>query len=461
MKKIVLLWPINMYYSPNLSLLYQGKFLKEKGYDANIVFSNLLFSDDNTSLPKEAEENPEKALEKIIKTVEKIDPEILYIGSWREHSPFVHKFCKKFKRINPNVIIINGGHNPTFVPEKVLKLTKEIDYLISGEGEYTLPTLIDSIKHNKNINHVNGIIYLDKKGKIKKTENSKEKKDIDNLPIIDYEDVLGKIPSRIDMRTSRGCLMDCHFCNLQKMWPKPVRYHSNDYVIKQMKHLENLYGLDYVHFIDEMFLCKIDRADKLTGEIQNNFPGIKWGGMIRNEFVNEKLINSLTKNGFSNAAVGIESNNPKVLKFLNKTPNISNYISKINNTINILKEKLDTLEVGLISGTPVENSRDIIDLVDFIKNIKEKKGNLDVLKIALGKLNVYPGTKLWKDYESGKFKLRKDLRRYSKYENYFEREIEKEIWTAPRFYTIENKNFRTWDEYFRFLKLVFDESIAE
>jgi len=452
MINVTCVWPLNHYYSPTLSLLYTAKVIKDQGYETSVIYSNLLFNRDNMSLPVEAAESPEHALQKIIRGVEKTHPESVFLGSWREHAPFVDKFSRQFKERNPDVILINGGHNPTFIPEKVLEQTPEIDYLIRGEPEMVLPKLLKQLK-GKNLNKVPGISY--KKGKHYHHTALSVVKDIDNLPYIDYEDVIGNKPARFDLRTSRGCIMKCNFCNLYKMWPRPVRFHSNKYIIQQIKHLEDLYDFDYVHFIDEMYLCKVQRARTLAREIHQTFPELKWGGMIRNEFVTEKNIDILTSSGFCNAAVGVESNNPRVLKYLNKTLDTGSYIGKISGTLDIMKNRLDVLEVGLITATPVETARDIIDLIDFIKKIKASKGKLETLRIALGKLIVYPGTRLWEDLENGKIHMTKDRGTPNKYESYLSKDLDS-VWATPWKYTIDNPHIETREDYDNLLRLAYN-----
>lgn len=452
MKNIVLVWPFNHCYSPSLSLLYQAKILKQEGYDVNVIYSNLLFSHNNLSLPEEVKENPEQCFKEVILQVEKLEPDFVYLGSWREHAPFVDRFSKELKRRNPNLILINGGHNPTFVPEEVLTLTPEIDYLIRGEPEYVLKDLVKALSFGRSPANVKGISFR-KQNQLCHTEQKSIDK-LDKLPLIDFAELIGKFPSRIDIRTSRGCIMNCRFCNLYKMWPKPVRYHSTKYVIRQLKRLQKKYPSDYVHFIDEMFLCKLARAKTLVQNIKKEFPWLKWGAMIRNEFVTDKTISYLAKNGFCNTAVGIESINEKVLNFLNKTLNTHGYVSKINDTVKILKEKLEMLEIGLITGTPVENEKDIIDLINFVKTAKQDKGNLDVLRIALGRLVLYPGTQFW--YDRKRFKMIKDEMNYNKYQTFFEKNYDNIFWAVPWNYLVKNNNFNNHQDYQNLLRMAFE-----
>ena len=444
MKNITLVWPFNAYYSPSLSLLYQAKILEQKGFDVSVVFSNLLFSNDNLWLPKEVNENPKMALDKVIRTVEKQEPDAVFLGSWREHIPFVAEFSKNFKSRNPKIPLIVGGHTPTFIPEDVLSLMPGIDFIIRGEAEYVLPGLINSLnKPDK----VRGISY-NNNGKIIHTSNQELIKELDKLPLIDFENVIGNKPQRVELRSSRGCIGQCSFCSLHKMWPKPIRFHSVGYVMRQIKHLKELYDFDYLHFIDEMFLSNPNHARKLALGIKQNFPRLKWGAMLRSDLVTKEAVEEMAKSGFCNTVIGVESVVPKVLEYLNKTNNPSKYIKQVPKSIKIIASFVDTLEIGMITATPVETKQDLIKMEEFIKSVKQEyEEKLDVLRIALGKLVLYPGTKLWEDYKQWKVKIFKEQKPYIGFEGFFYKNYSNIVWAVPWEYTIENPNFENNEKY--------------
>ncbi len=454
--KITLVWPLNTSYAPSLSLLYQAKIL-EKEFDVDVVYTNLLFSNDLLSTPKEFEENPKSALKHVIKTVESTKPNFVFVGSWREHIPFVARFCDGFKSRNPNTTLIVGGHTPTFLPDEILGAIPSVDYIVRGEAEYSLLELVKTILSKKKLNEIPGLSFKDESGNIVHTGGVGRVHKLDELPYIDFENIKGhKIPARIDLRTQRGCWGVCSFCSLPNLFGMQ-RYHSLEYVINQIKHLENLYDFDYFHLLDENFLSNITRSKKIACEISTQFPDLEWGGMFRADVVSENVIKELSSNNFIRAAVGIESNNAKVLKYLGKTSMIEQYINRLPKIIEILSENLRFLEFGMIMGTPVENKEDLEDLLKFIKTMKSNKpSTLEALNIALGRLIVYPGTKLYTDYSLDRLELFKPS---GPYENSLEEEIVSKyddfVWAVPWRYFIRNRNFNTIEEHMNALKNVF------
>ncbi|MFP4400778.1 MAG: B12-binding domain-containing radical SAM protein [Candidatus Woesearchaeota archaeon] len=458
MKKIVFLWPFNVSYSTSVWFLELSKYIKRSGYDIKVIYSNLLFSDDNMSLPKDAAKEPKRSFENVVDNVKKHDPEIIFIGSQDNQNPhmsFIRKFCKRYKNIKSKTKLIIGGFIPTFLPEKTLSFT-DADFVLKGDYKTILSKLINAIAYGNEIENIKGISFFKDEKYIFTGEPDKIDK-AEKPEFIDYDDVLGNTPSRIDIRTSKGCLMNCGFCNLHEFWEKPVKYYSEEHVIKQIEHLKKRHDFNYIHIIDEMFLNKIKRAEVLSEKIHKKFPKLKWGAMIRNEFVSDDSIKTLARNGFSNTAVGIESNNPKILKFLNKSPNISNYISRIDYTLDILSKNIDVLEIGLIIGTPVESSNDIIDQIDLMKKIRAKKRELKTLRIALGKLRVDVGSGLWKKYQDKEISLIKENNFKSDFHKFFESDTIDLVWPALHNYSIKNNNFESQRDHEDLMNLAFRE----
>jgi len=72
------------------------------------------------------------------KRIESFDPDIILTSGFTCNAYSCARTCEIAKKINENIITIAGGIHFSFVPEESLINFPEIDYIISGEGEYTL-----------------------------------------------------------------------------------------------------------------------------------------------------------------------------------------------------------------------------------------------------------------------------------------------------------------------------------
>ena len=125
------------------------------------------------------------------------------------------------------------------------------DMAILGEGEQTTSELInqynqDKFKNKEFLKKINGILFRNN-NKIIKTKPREFIKDLDQIPFPARELLNMKFynqaritPKRElktigSMMTSRGCPFNCSFCSTSLFWKYSVRFHSPEYVIKEIK----------------------------------------------------------------------------------------------------------------------------------------------------------------------------------------------------------------------------------
>lgn len=110
------------------------------------------------------------------------------------------------KEINSSVIVIGGGPHPTLYPKQTIADT-EFDYLIRGNGEELILSLIESISKKKKI--PKGITFGDT---ISEINNSAT---FHVPPIISWHkhSEIHQYAS-LPLETSRGCMSVCRFCSI-------------------------------------------------------------------------------------------------------------------------------------------------------------------------------------------------------------------------------------------------------
>ena len=73
------------------------------------------------------------------------------------------KTAEFIKKNNEHTVTVFGGTHPTFFPEQTLA-EPSVDFIILGEGEVVLPTVLKKIESGETLQGMNGIGYK-KKGK--------------------------------------------------------------------------------------------------------------------------------------------------------------------------------------------------------------------------------------------------------------------------------------------------------
>lgn len=450
--RITLFWPlypiiIGSYpQTPSIGMQYLSKILSVNGFEVTVIDCDMVLSRD------EIRNFSDRTIEKLIKMIENTNPDILAVGSYTVAMPIVAELTRAFKVKNPDIPIILGGTNPTFLPEETLKLLPHVNYLVRGEGEYTLLELVQKLTANKSVNKVKGISYRNNR-KIVHTPNRSQIRNLNDLPLIDLEHFIIKNKFTYSFMWNRGCICDCSFCNVKAMWGDS-RSFSPRYIVNLIKHILDLYpNVNFAFNTDNLF-SNMFWVKKVAELIHKELPDFKWGGSGTVLPITEELINFLKIRGLSGLFIGVESIIPQSLIFFNKTRNPSFYIKKVYEVLEIIEKSNVWADLGFIGGAPNESKQDLLRLKEFIIKINDEYINI---RGDWQHLILFPGTKLWYHYLDKKFKIQKiplEIRDswipkiIQKYDNF--------VWLSPYSYIIENNNLSINELIDIFLKCIND-----
>jgi len=217
--------------------------------------------------------------------------------------------------------VVMGGPHVTALPEEAIQYS---DYVIVGEGEKSLPLLVQALQGMENMETVPGL-YWKLDGIVQKNLPNTFIEDLDANPapdwsLIDYGDLrLGGNPKKITIpvQTSRGCPYDCSFCSVTKVFGKKYRYRSTESIIQELE----LYDAKkhILFFVDDNFTASRKRSiELLDAMIEHDFKFI-WSTQVRVEIARDpELLHKMFKAGCRYLYIGFESVNPESLIEMNK-----------------------------------------------------------------------------------------------------------------------------------------------
>ncbi len=303
------------------------------------------------------------------------------------------KTLEEIKKRNSDIITIIGGLHATFLDSLLLKNYNFVDIVVRGEGEETLYELIKAIKNKKKINKILGISFREK-GKIKINPPRCFMENIENLPLPAYDLFpMKEYPLPPDVKnvkqttlvtTSRGCPMGCKFCETTLAWGRKVRSTSAEKLFKQVKELNQEYGIDYIRFADDLFTLKKEKVIKFCELVIKNKLPIKFRIQARVDTVDEEMLKILKKAGCDLIEYGAESGSDKVLRAIGK--NIT--IEKIKKASEMTKKAEIELKFFLIVGSLEEEAEDTWKTFELIRETKPDW-------IGINALTIYPGTTVY------------------------------------------------------------------
>ncbi len=374
--KILLVGINSRYTHTNLALRYMRESLLKKGFKVDL---------------KEYTINNE--VDYIIGDVDYSEYKYVCFSTYIWNINETEKICEVIKKSKKEITTIFGGPEVTYNKKEYLNRYSYVDYIIKGEGEEVLPSLINAIENNKNLEDIKGIMYR-QNGKTFETPGINKIHNLKNIPF-PYETEYSRENKKdffknkyIYYETTRGCPFSCGFC-----------LSSRDTGIRALpierikKDLDKIYELKplIIKFVDRTFNYDWKRSKAIMEYIVSKNIAIKVHYEITADIINLEFLEflkTLPKSIFQ-FEIGLQSTNEYTLKEIQRKMDLENIkfvVKELNKTKNI------HLHIDLIAGLPKE------DYKSFISSFNEAY-DLGAEKLQLGFLKVLKGTPVHKRKE--------------------------------------------------------------
>lgn len=253
------------------------------------------------------------------------NPDIVGFSLTTNQRKYLEKYSHAIYCKN-KVLQIAGGVHATVDPSDVLNVDS-IQGVCIGEGEQTLPNLLERLDSSGSILDVAGFWWRTKTGAIKNNPIPPLEVDLSKFPYPDYSifdvDRINEANSGwMAMIVTRGCPYNCSYCCnhvLRSIYPNQkdyVRVPPVDYALGIVKNnLWHYPGVKGIIFIDDLLVMHKawfkEFAERYKREV-----GLPFTCNLRVEYVTEDICLALKKSGCILAQLGIESGNEWLRKYL-------------------------------------------------------------------------------------------------------------------------------------------------
>lgn len=289
------------------------------------------------------------------------------------------EICKEIKE-NLDCKVILGGPEVAYRPQDVLGKYDYIDFVLSGEGEWNFPLLLDNIDDNLNI--VDGLTYR----KNKKIITNPEKEYTDTPPSPYSEEFYKNLKGRIAyIETSRGCPYRCAFCLSGRC--SKLRFFDLEQVKKDIINLANS-GTQTLKFVDRTFNANSKRANEILTFIKDNYgtkipENICFHFEIAGDILTEETIEILSEmpKGAVQLEIGMQSFNEDTLKAINRKTNTEKLIQNIKK---LLQTGNMHIHIDLIAGLTGEDLESFKRSFNIGYSLKAHMLQMGFLKLLYG-----------------------------------------------------------------------------
>ena len=358
--------------------------------------------------------------------IEKINPNtfifgisLMFSAEWFAHRSLIESIKKKY----PKVIIIAGGEHATAIPEYTLRDCPSIDYIIKGEGEFSMLEFSYNMYNDKGVNKIPGICYIDKDNNYIDNGVSKRIEHIDTLPrpawhLLKPENYFtnsftiglakGKLKN-MPILATRGCPYQCTFCSSPTMWTTRYIMRDPKDIVDEIEWLVKKYDANDFEFFDLTAIIKKSWMLDFCKELKERKIGnITWQLPVgtRSEALDQETLQAIYDSGCAYICYAPESGSEKSLNMIKKRVKLDRLIESIKAAVKIGH----TVKLNFIIGFPHETLADCLKSVFFGIYCSLRFGIYDV---NYAMFSPYPSSELFEKLKKEK-KLKVD-------DNYFKK----------------------------------------
>jgi radical SAM PhpK family P-methyltransferase len=336
---------------PNLGVAYLASFLRQRGYQVEVVN---FFNKGRARLADLLENAAPKAV--AITTT-------LYV----EHSP-ICEIVRFVREHNPDTRIIAGGPHVFNVcstqhvqsQDFLFQIIGADVYIFDSQGELTLSRVLEQLGGTGDLSRIPNLVYTTDRRTFSRTERQIETNDM-NANVVDWRLFdAGDYTPTVQTRTARSCAFSCSFCRYP-VNAGPLNLTDVEVLESELRYLKSV-GVQNLVFIDDTFNVPLPRFKNICRMMIRNRFDFAWYSFFRASNSDDETIDLMVESGCKGVFLGLESGDATILKYMHKHADPSKYAYAIKrfNEVGI------TSFASIIVGFPGETEETFRNTMDFL-----------------------------------------------------------------------------------------------
>jgi radical SAM superfamily enzyme YgiQ (UPF0313 family) len=371
-------WPV-----PPIGACYTASSLSDAGHDVDLI--DLCWCDPTSALEDRIGFFHPDLIGLSIRNIDNVDL----------HSPrfYLNRIRTEVVELIRNCCsapVVLGGSAVSVMPLQILDYMGA-DFAIGGEGEESLPQLIEALEGARGIKDVEGLVHRSVDGLI--FNPSARVGDVNGLPRpriyhwIDWRRYAREY-APYPVQTKRGCALQCSYCVYNRIEGSAYRLRDPVDVADEVEEIVRCCEPQVIEFTDSTFNIPLRHALDVCRELTDRDLDVSFNTMgVNPGSVTGELVEMMRSAGFMEISCTPESGSDKMLRSLDK--NFS--VKDVANASRHLKGSGIPVIWYFLFGSPGETEETVGETFDFIEgNISSR----DLVFITSG-IRILPGSPLY------------------------------------------------------------------
>jgi radical SAM superfamily enzyme YgiQ (UPF0313 family) len=269
--------------------------------------------------------------------------------------PLTLRIAAEVKRLHRESVVALGGPQASVVDLSTMRAYPFIDMVVRGEGEQTLPDLVDALASHSRLGALPGLTFR-RDGEVVRNAEASPILDLDSLPFPAFHlfpDI--RFCRHFPLELGRGCPFACTFCSTNDFFRRRFRLKSPAHMIAEMRRVKQTYGINSFELVHDMFTVDRKRVVEFCEALLESREEFYWGCSARTDCIDEDLIALMAQAGCRGIFFGIETGSSRMQKIIDKGLELNVSSQRVGTCE---KFKINTA-VSLMAGFPEETMNDL------------------------------------------------------------------------------------------------------
>ena len=246
-------------------------------------------------------------------------PELVVLATSTPSFPQDIITIQEIRQALPETVIAAFGIHVSVLPDECFTAAPALDAIIRGEPEYSIKSLAESLKSNREIQPSPGV-SVRRNGMVEHGPDREFITDLDSLPfpawdlfpVQEYRLPFVGRPFLL-VTTARGCPYPCTFCVAKSYYGQKVRRRSPERIVEEIRWIIKQFNIRDFFFWSESTTLGKEPMLELCEKVRAISPKIQWVCNSRVDHVDDELLGAMRAAGCWMLSFGVESGDQGIL----------------------------------------------------------------------------------------------------------------------------------------------------